>query len=212
MQILDLNMEDGLTYCGTMEVLEEIVKQYAEKGFEPIYQLEELYQKENWNDYVVLVHSFKSGLKTIGANRLSEQCKKLEEYGKKANEMMKSGASASDVEVSDKLDEIREKHPVLVADFKQFVQDVREYFGMEPLQDTGKMAETTEKLILTPEIEEMIAEFENAAFDLDADKMLGMLVSLETTDQVAEVLKPIHEKIEEFDLFSAVEALKECFS
>ncbi len=55
--------------------------QAAEKKAEII----SLYEIANWADYTVKVHALKSTSLTIGAERLAEQAKLLEQAGKQGN-------------------------------------------------------------------------------------------------------------------------------
>jgi len=76
----------ALNYCGKdkdfyREVLAEFVQTYDERST----ALEDFYEKEDMKEYRTLIHSLKSGAKTIGAEELSEMARKLEEASAEGN-------------------------------------------------------------------------------------------------------------------------------
>jgi len=81
----DLDVEKGILYCGGKEKYLNILKAYYEEGEENCRYLDELYRKQDWDNYVIKVHALKSTMKSIGAIRLSEMAKALEKAGKERN-------------------------------------------------------------------------------------------------------------------------------
>lgn len=83
---IGVNIQLGLDYCCGeddfyMEMLHMFYSQAAEKKAEII----SLYETANWKDYAIKVHALKSTSLTIGAERLAEQAKMLEQAGKSGN-------------------------------------------------------------------------------------------------------------------------------
>ena len=98
----------GLDYCCEdedfyMEMLQMFHSQSTEKKAEII----SLYEAADWKDYAVRVHALKSTSLTIGAEKLSEQARLLEQAGKKA-----------DVEY------IRQNHATLLSLYDQVCQSI----------------------------------------------------------------------------------------
>ena len=79
----DLDVRQGLLYCGGKQQYLDILKMYYEQATEKLQELETLYDKQNWKDYTIKVHALKSTMRSIGANILSEKAKALEAAGKK---------------------------------------------------------------------------------------------------------------------------------
>ena len=80
----EINVKLGMSYCMDtklfyLEMLEEYLK--ADKR----ELIQEAYQKEDWENYRILVHSLKSLSLTIGAEQLSAQAKAMEAETKKQN-------------------------------------------------------------------------------------------------------------------------------
>ena len=78
-----INVEDGLyLYGGEMEFYKEMLALFVESGPDKQKEVEESYQKADWKQYTILVHSVKSNAGTIGAGKLSSMAKALEMAGK----------------------------------------------------------------------------------------------------------------------------------
>ena len=78
-----INVEDGLyLYGGEMEFYKEMLALFVESGPDKQKEVEDSYQKADWKQYTILVHSVKSNAGTIGAGKLSSMAKALEMAGK----------------------------------------------------------------------------------------------------------------------------------
>ncbi|MBR6477331.1 MAG: response regulator, partial [Lachnospiraceae bacterium] len=79
-----IDVEEGLAYCGNDAAFyEELLSDFTASLDERLQAMDGFFKLENWNDYGVLVHAFKSNAKMIGLNDLSEQARRLEEAAKK---------------------------------------------------------------------------------------------------------------------------------
>ena len=75
--------EKGLMYTGgSMEAYREILEIYAKKGPEKRAQIDGLFEKKDWKNYIIEVHALKSTSMSIGAVKLSVLAKELEAAGK----------------------------------------------------------------------------------------------------------------------------------
>jgi len=79
----DLDIEKGLTYCGSKDNYIEILSSQRDSGQDILRQIEELFKKEDWKNYIIAVHGIKSSMMSIGAVTLSEMAKGLEFAGKR---------------------------------------------------------------------------------------------------------------------------------
>ncbi|MEY8338731.1 response regulator [Lachnospiraceae bacterium 62-35] len=83
---LGINVQLGLDYCcGEEDFYLEMLRMFYSQAEEKKAEIISLYETANWADYVVKVHALKSTSLTIGAERLTEQAKLLEEAGKSRN-------------------------------------------------------------------------------------------------------------------------------
>lgn len=72
-----LSILDGLNMCmGNMELYIEVLHDYCKEA--DAINLKDFYDKENWNDYRILIHGLKSISKTVGINSLFDGAKDLE--------------------------------------------------------------------------------------------------------------------------------------
>ncbi len=58
---------------------------FCSQAVEKRAELVSLYETANWADYTVKVHALKSTAMTIGAERLAEEARLLEQAGKEGN-------------------------------------------------------------------------------------------------------------------------------
>ncbi|MBP5733427.1 MAG: response regulator, partial [Lachnospiraceae bacterium] len=83
---LGLAVGKGLIYCADdKDFYVSMLDEYAAAFDEKSRDLRNLYAKEDWKDYRVLIHSIKSNSKTIGAEELSERARLLEEAASQEN-------------------------------------------------------------------------------------------------------------------------------
>ncbi len=81
-----INVQLGLDYCcGEEDFYLEMLQMFCTQAEEKKEEIISLYESANWEDYTVKVHALKSTSMTIGAERLAEQAKLLEQAGKKRN-------------------------------------------------------------------------------------------------------------------------------
>ncbi|MBO5623589.1 MAG: response regulator [Butyrivibrio sp.] len=77
-EIPELDCEKGLEYCGDEDDYLFALGTYAESVPEKAQQLDDLLERECYDDYALLVHSIKSMSISIGACTLGERAKELE--------------------------------------------------------------------------------------------------------------------------------------
>ncbi|MCR5177495.1 MAG: response regulator [Lachnospiraceae bacterium] len=80
---IGIDTAEGQRYCGnSAELYLETIKDYADACAEKVSGMQAFYEKADWENYRILVHSLKSVSKMVGAGELSEEFKKLEEAAK----------------------------------------------------------------------------------------------------------------------------------
>lgn len=83
---IGINIQLGLDYCcGENEFYLEMLRMFCSQAVEKRAELVSLYETANWKDYTVKVHALKSTSLTIGAERLADKAKLLEQAGKKGH-------------------------------------------------------------------------------------------------------------------------------
>ena len=80
-KIDEIDTEQGLKNCGTMDSYLSIIKVYFESIDSSRGNVVNAYEEENWKDYTSYVHSLKSTSRTIGAMKLSKLAENLEAAG-----------------------------------------------------------------------------------------------------------------------------------
>lgn len=83
---IGVNIQLGLDYCcGEDDFYIEMLHMFYSQAPEKKAEIISLYEAANWKDYAIKVHALKSTSLTIGAERLAEQAKMLEQAGKSGN-------------------------------------------------------------------------------------------------------------------------------
>lgn len=82
-----IDADMGIAYCGgVLQDYIDIVKIYYTGGLTKKKEIQQNYEKKDWKNYTIGVHSLKSMSMGIGAVRLSNMAKELEAAGKAKNE------------------------------------------------------------------------------------------------------------------------------
>jgi CheY-like chemotaxis protein/HPt (histidine-containing phosphotransfer) domain-containing protein len=192
-------VEQGLIYCGGRERYIDILKTHAFKGSENWDTLEELYAAEDWENYVITVHAVKSSMLSIGAGPLSEMAKSLEEEGKAGH-----------------YDYIRENHAPMIREYKRVIEEISTCLSAEmslnkqeeqPETDDGVQGQQELSELSETDFDEYAARMEDAAYDLDQERMLTLLNDLERCSYygipMKKSLASVRRKVEKEDLMSA---------
>ena len=188
----DLDVEKGLTYCGSRDNYIEILSSQRDSGDEIMAQVEDLYAKEDWKNYVITVHGIKSSMMSIGAVTLSEKAKGLEFAGKR-----------NDIAY------IKAEHANMIKEFAR----VMDILNASPHLKEKEVAEDLEdKKDLSEEVfDAKLVELENASYDLNGEKMREILDDLSAYSYMGinlqKELKPVYKKVEMFDFMSAYETV-----
>ena len=83
---IGINVQLGLEYCcGEDDFYIEMLLMFRSQSVDKKAEIINLYETANWADYTVKVHALKSTSLTIGAERLAEQARVLEQAGKQGN-------------------------------------------------------------------------------------------------------------------------------
>lgn len=78
-----LDTKTGMTYCDSEDFYEEMLSSYRKSG--KYQEIADAYEKQDWDQYRVLVHALKSTSLAIGAIEMSERAKELEKAAKEGD-------------------------------------------------------------------------------------------------------------------------------
>ncbi len=81
-----IDAAEGLRNCSTEEAYQIVLESFYEVIGENAEEIENYYERGDWENYTIKVHGLKSSAKTIGALDLSEQAAALEKAGLEADE------------------------------------------------------------------------------------------------------------------------------
>lgn len=188
----DLDVSKGIMYCGSKENYLEILSSQRDSGKDMIEQAQNLFEKADWKNYIIVVHGIKSSMMSIGAVKLSEMAKALEFAGK-----------------GEDYDFIRREHVQMIKEFERV---------MKILYDCKYLAVAEVKSVVVnkpelsvEEFSQKLIELENATYEFDANKVFPILDELSKfaycSKDLAQELKPVYKKVEMFDFMSAYEAV-----
>ena len=191
-EIGDLDISKGIMYCGSKENYLEILTSQRDSGKEIMEQTKNLFEKEDWKNYVIVVHGIKSAMMSIGAVKLSEMAKALEFAGK-----------------GEDYDFIRREHHSMIQEFERVMQIL---FGCKYLEAPQQDNVVINKPELSEEeFAQKLIELENVTYEFDANKVFPILDELSKyayrSKDLAKELKPVYKKVEMFDFMSAYEAV-----
>lgn len=179
-EVAGIDHKLGLSYFDDNEAdYMEIVQCFYEQGRSQIQTLQELYDKKDWENYKINIHSLKGQSLTIGAKDLSAKAKRMQEACEHKNENY-----------------IIQNHVELIADYCAILDGLSKYVTAEGEEKTllQKLAAAIDNF----DQEEAIKLLENVKNEADSS----------LTDSDAQIITDMTEQIELFDFISAAETLK----
>lgn len=186
----DLDIAKGFTYCGNQKNYIEILRRHRDGGEENMSQVQELFDKGDWKNYIIVVHGIKSSMMSIGAVCLSEQARALELAGKGGN-----------------FDYIRKEHDRMMAEYHRVIDMLNSspILGVKEVEEEAcEKAQMEEEVFVS-----MLKDMENAVYELNDVKMRRILDKLSEYSyggkDLQKILKPVYKKVEMSDLMSAYE-------
>lgn len=194
-QVGDLDVTQGELYCGGRENYLEVLE-LQNQDDKTLPKILDAYEKEDWKNYIILVHAVKSTMKSIGAQPLSDQAKALEFAGK-----------ASDIAF------IHENQEAFVREYKRISASIAEFFAGDAEEEKSESSGLPD--ISEAEFAEVIESFESAMYIMDDAGMKDSLEYLERHSfggkELKSELKNVAKKVEMSDYFSAFDVLQTVF-
>ena len=204
-----LDVEKGFLYCGGREKYLSVLRAYREEGEENCRLLAKYYEQQDWANYTIKVHALKSTMRSIGALRLSEMAKALEEAGKSGRI---DYIMAHHQELAWEHVNMMGELAVLEMSFGQLdITDPKEEQnsgGEGPGQDISELDQEG--------FDRMMAQLEEAMYGLDGEEMLSVVTQMQAYtycgSRLKGLLEPVRKKIEKADYMSAVEMVQRLYS
>lgn len=169
----------GLSYFDNNEAdYMEIVQCFYEQGRSQIQTLQELYDKKDWENYKINVHSLKGQSLTIGAKELSKRAKRMQEACEHGDENY-----------------IIQNHTELIADYCSILDGLSKYVAV------GEEKNPVQKLSAA------IDNFDQAEA-MKLLEMIKNEMGSSMADSDTQLIADMEAQIELFDFISAAETLK----
>ena len=200
LQVGDLDVKQAMLYCGGRKAYLEILERCREEGAQERKLLEELYEKQDWKNYIIKVHALKGTMRSIGAVPLSEKAKALEMAGK-----------------NEDIGSILEGHHDMLAEHVRVMEEIAQCPLIHPglPDEVPEPASGSEPDVSNlPELDEgtfdrLFMELEDAMYALDGEQMLVVLSQMQgyqyCQTALEEKLAPVKKKVEMSDYMSAVD-------
>lgn len=187
----DLDVQKGILYCGGKDKYIDILKITLDTAQENQGKVAELFDKENWKDYIIVVHGIKSSMLSIGAMKLSGLAKKLEMAGKE-----------NDIEY------IRQNHNAMLVEYKR-VEDILTAHPLVCTKSEDNVLAQDFPVLEDDMFDRIIEDLEDAAYDLDEKRMLYFINELQKYQYngipLYKATETVIRKVKMSDYMSAVE-------
>ena len=182
--IKELNLKEAYEFCGSEEVFLNVITEYAHSYKKKAQDIETYWKNKDFKNYTVLVHALKSSSRLIGAKKLSEVAKWLEELGDKAvenDEVARKGIEANTQSLLDSyrsigsrmkeiLDSFEEKKDKAVMDKSEFLEAMtalREYAEAFDFDGADSIVSTLKDYELPGEYKEVFEEIKTLVSDVN---------------------------------------------
>lgn len=215
--IADLDVSQGILYCGGKDTYLEIVSDCCLEVDEVCSELNDKYEKQDWTNYTIKVHALKSTMKSIGAMHVSDMAKELEIAGKKSDAKFISDNHKRLIEeYRQKMDEVSHS-PSIFEKLQTDISNTGNALAGNERDDNENMDESAGNNDM-PEIDEetfdkLLTELEDAVYSFDEEKMLDILSELQEYSYhniaLNDRLIPVKKKVEMSDYMSAVDKVSQ---
>lgn len=190
-QIDSLDTQAALKLLGSENLFWEVLKDYFQVIQKKSALIQELEEKEDWNNYTIEVHALKSASRQIGATKLADLAACMEHAGNQKN----AGV-------------IHEKTPELLRQYLAYHDILQEYFHEEEDEDD----EASSKPLAAPEdLRQFFAMLRFAFENLDMDQMEAAIDAMRQysyAEDQAELFKQLCGAVAEIDTDASEDIIK----
>ena len=187
---LGFDTKQALVFCGNDAAFyEDMLKVFVKESAEKKKNLCAFYEAMDIENYRISVHSLKSGSRTIGANKLSDKARALEEAAKKADE-----------------DRIRAGQEDLIKSYDEVVAGIRSC-----IPGTENENEAAEQEAKDAEWEQLISDLRSAIDNFDSDEAMKVMDKSKALTHngaaCVKILEKVFTALHDYDFMAAAEAL-----
>lgn len=187
---LDIDMNIGIKYCGDIDFYREVLNIAYQVYLERYPQLNRYFEYKDYKNYTILVHSIKSGAANIGALKLSNMAKVLEDAGK-----------TMDCEY------IEANHQEFYVYYHHLMEGVANLLNLREEENSVKdnaPAQDINQDMWRETLERIKYYLEELELDM-AEELVDQLLGCKKTDGEKDLLKSISKSLGSFDVENAKE-------
>ena len=186
----------GLQYCrGDNEFYEGVLVKFAKDAERKRTDIEASFQKDDVNNYQILVHALKSSSKMIGADSLSEMARKAEEAAKNRD-----------------IAYIKENHEGLIGKYREMAQNISDVFCFDK-EDSPEETSATGTEVSRDELLRRLSELKNSldVFEVNTAESLfeEMCELVYRGTAVSVLLRDVMQDVDDFELAAAAGKVNE---
>lgn len=184
-----IDVQQGIAYCGgVVGDYIEIIQVYYETGLHRVKEIETAYEKTDWKNYTILVHTVKSTSLGIGAGKLADMAKELEFAGKEENVAY-----------------IKEHHAEMMQEYSRVMNVIEA--EIQTKEDGVKILSEIDKAELEKYLDQLASQLDTFE-SMEVEQLLCKLSAYQYHGKkVEELLKPVQIKVREFDFMGAGDEL-----
>ena len=177
-------------YCGNdLRDYEEILSVYLKSGLQDSEKIAHCFQNEDWKNYTVLVHAVKSTSLGIGADKLGQLAKKLEDAGKRKDRSY-----------------IQQHHDEMMLEYRAVLEEI----GGKSITTTtqAEKAEIDKKTFLEHlrQLSDILNTFEKDSAEEKIQELSRFQINGTDLDQL---LQSVSEQVAQFDFIAANDTVSE---
>ena len=184
----DIDTAEALVNVGgSKEVYRELLQTFFDS--DSMSEAQQYYDARDLENYRITVHGLKSSARYVGADRLSDKAKELEDYSKEGD-----------------WESIMREHDNLIPLYRTVADSIREYLGGSKASDKGGAEITMDEL--TDILKELSSRLQDMDFD-EAAESAARLKGISTKDEAVDTdVSDIVRMVENFDFEDAETNLK----
>lgn len=191
LEAAEIHIASGLAYCrNDREFYLQMLEKFASDAAGKAEELDRAFAAKDINDYRIHVHALKSSAKMMGADRLSEMAKELEDAAKQDDRTF-----------------LEEHHGALLATYRETARRVADAVGEQDGQEEESPAEGTP--ICREELAEALKELNRSFETYEADVAQNLIAELDGTvcdgKPVRRLLEAVRRDVDNFEYEAAAE-------
>ena len=186
-----LDTESGIRFSGSEVIFHKIITTFTESAKKGKKELADLYEKCDYDNYIIKVHGLKSAARIAGAPKLSRMAESLEFAGKAGN-----------------YEEIHQKHDELLRLYEETVSKMCIKYDLKTEEDLF-LGELIDDMMLQAKLE-LLSQC-NESFDYDTvDKIMGELTAYKMPDYIKADMLALKEAVYDIDQIQISEIVSCC--